>query len=71
MQGGKKGLIVNSRNLCFKPGRNHANVQGTGQNGKQFAAKPLMQTRCSKARRHKRHQRRAGRARVARSSAAA
>ena len=68
MQGGKKGLIVNSRNLCFKPGRNHANVQGTGQNGKQFAAKPLMQTRCSKARKHKRHQRRSGRARVARSS---
>ena len=70
MQGGKKGLIVNSRNLCFKPGRNHANVQGTGQNGKQFAAKPLMQTRCSKVRSHKRHQRRSGRARVARASAA-
>ena len=70
MQGGKKGLIVNSRNLCFKPGRNHANVQGSGQNGKQFAAKPLMQTRCSKARKHKRHQRRARRARVARASAA-
>ena len=66
MQGGKKGLIVNSRNLCFKPGRNHANVQGTGQNGKQFAAKPLMQTRCSKVRKHKRYRRRA---RLARSSA--
>ncbi|HET6571759.1 MAG TPA: hypothetical protein VFG58_09770, partial [Solirubrobacterales bacterium] len=70
MQGGKKGLIVNSRNLCFKPGRNRANVRGLGQNGKQFADRALMQTRCSKARKHKRHHRRGGRARVARASAA-
>jgi hypothetical protein len=70
MQGGKKGLIVNSRNLCYKSKRNHANVTGTGQNGKQFSAKPLMQARCAKVRRHKRHQRRGKRAGGARLSQA-
>ena len=30
MQGGQKGLFVNSRNLCFKPGRNRANVNARG-----------------------------------------
>ena len=70
MQGGKKGLIVNSRNLCYKPKRNHANVQGTGQNGRRFSAKPLMQAQCGKVRKHSRHHRRAKRARVARASAA-
>ena len=68
MQGGKKGLIVNSRNICVKPKRNHANVVGSGQNGKRFKARPLMQVRCGKVRSHKRHQRRASRARVARAS---
>jgi hypothetical protein len=40
MQGGKKGLIVNSRNLCSAPSR--ANVQMEGHNGKRSVAKPLM-----------------------------
>ena len=69
MQGGKKGLIVNSRNLCFKPKRNRANSAFTGQNGKQSTIKPVLRAvSCAKHRKHKRHHRRA--ARVARASAA-
>jgi hypothetical protein len=66
MQGGKKGLIVNSRNICVKRGRNRANALGLGQNGKQFKSRPLMQVRCANKRSHKRHRR----ARVARASLA-
>jgi hypothetical protein len=40
MQGGKKGLIVNSRNLCGTTAR--ANVQFSGHNGKQSKANPVM-----------------------------
>ena len=40
MQGQKKGLIINSRNLCDKPSR--ANVKFSGHNGKQFTANPVM-----------------------------
>ena len=44
MQGGKKGLIVNSRSLCAKESR--ANVQFTGHNGKQSRANPEMKPQC-------------------------
>jgi hypothetical protein len=40
MQGGKKGLIVNSRNLCSRFSR--ANVQFSGHNGKQATANPVI-----------------------------
>ena len=53
MQGAKKGLIVNSRNLCGKV--NRANAQFRGQNGKQASAKPVMQPGCRGKRKHKRH----------------
>ncbi|HET6570634.1 MAG TPA: hypothetical protein VFG58_04000 [Solirubrobacterales bacterium] len=59
MQGGKKGLIVNSRNICLGRNHNRANVVGLGQNGKQFRSKPLMQVRCGRHRKHKRHHRKA------------
>ena len=39
MQGGKKGLLVNSRNLCKAPAR--ADVKMAGQNGKRSNSKPL------------------------------
>ncbi len=68
MQGGKKGLIVNSRNICVKRGRNRANVVGLGQNGKRFKNKTVMQVRCGNKRKAKRSSHR--RARVARASAA-
>jgi hypothetical protein len=44
MQGAKKGLIVNSRNLCgAKP---KANAQFSGQNGKEYSAKPVVKAGC-------------------------
>ncbi|MGC1851177.1 MAG: hypothetical protein WA687_01915, partial [Solirubrobacterales bacterium] len=52
MQGAKKGLIVNSRDLCLKKSR--ANVQFSGHNGKQLSANPVMRAQCggkSKAKR--------------------
>jgi hypothetical protein len=51
MQGAKKGLIVNSRNLCG--GTNRANVQFSGQNGKEAKANPVMQPQCGGKRKHK------------------
>ncbi|MGC1850834.1 MAG: hypothetical protein WA687_00170 [Solirubrobacterales bacterium] len=44
MQGAKKGLIVNSRDLCVKKSR--ANVQFSGHNGKQVSANPVMRAQC-------------------------
>ncbi len=52
MQGGKKGLIVNSRNLCGATSK--AAVDFTGHNGKQFSAHPVMQADCGGKRKHKR-----------------
>lgn len=53
MQGQKKGLIVNSRNLCAHPSR--ANVLAAGHNGKRFHTHPVMRAQCGKARKHRRH----------------
>jgi hypothetical protein len=44
MQGGKKGLIVNSRNICKSVQR--ANVQMEGQNGKTHDFRPLIKNAC-------------------------
>jgi hypothetical protein len=52
MQGAKKGLIINSRDLCGSV--NKANVQFSGHNGKQAAANPAMRAQCGKARKGKR-----------------
>ncbi len=52
MQGGKKGLIVNSRNLCGATSK--ASVEFGGQNGKQFNANPVMQADCGGKRKGKR-----------------
>ena len=57
MQGGKKGLIVNSRNLCYKPKRNRARANLLGQNGRRQLTKPrVVSVTCAKLRkaRHKR-----------------
>jgi len=53
MQGGKKGLIVNSRNLCGATAK--ANVELTGQNGKESSSNPVMKADCGGKRKHKRH----------------
>ncbi|HSS03655.1 MAG TPA: hypothetical protein VLK89_00515, partial [Solirubrobacterales bacterium] len=52
MQGGKKGLVVNSKNLCA--GRNRADALFTGQNGKLDHFHPLVKPSCGKARKGKR-----------------
>ena len=46
MQGGKKGLLVNSENICRKPQRAIADF--TGQNGKVADFKPLIANSCKK-----------------------
>ena len=56
MQGGAKGLLVNSTNLCAKV--NRALARFTGQNGKRFEAKPALKTSCKKKHRKKRHRHR-------------
>lgn len=44
MQGGKKGLLVNSRNLC--QAKAHATATFTGQNGKLHQEKPFVVAHC-------------------------
>ncbi len=53
MQGGKKGLVVNSRNLCA--GTNKADAQFTGQNGVPYDFKPAVKPSCGNKRKHKKH----------------
>jgi hypothetical protein len=48
MQGGKKGLIVNSRNLCA--GQNRGNAELTGQNNKEYDFRPVVRPSCGTAR---------------------
>src|SRR5665811_848598 len=51
MQGGKKGLIVNSRHLCHKPARNRARANLRGQNGRFSKTRPrVIATKCQKRR---------------------
>jgi hypothetical protein len=51
MQGQKKGLIVNSRNICV--GKNRADVKLDGQNGKIYDSKPKLKAKCGKKGRKK------------------
>ncbi len=51
MQGGKKGLVVNSRNLCA--GKNRAIANFTGQNGRAYNFKPVVKPSCGGKNRHK------------------
>ncbi|HYG97228.1 MAG TPA: hypothetical protein VD741_08990, partial [Solirubrobacterales bacterium] len=44
MQGGRKGLLENSRNICAKAYR--ANVRFTAHNGRAYAKSPKLQVRC-------------------------
>ena len=46
MQGGKKGLIVNSRNLCVR--KSKAIVALTAQNGKALEQSPVVKASCKK-----------------------
>ncbi len=53
MQGGAKGLIVNSRSLCASPSR--AQVKFTGQNGKVRNFNPTARAKCDEHRRRTSH----------------
>jgi hypothetical protein len=53
MQGGKKGLFVNSTNLCSKTYR--AKSLFTGQNGKAFSSKPKLKAKCKGKKRKRSH----------------
>ncbi|HWM63897.1 MAG TPA: hypothetical protein VNP96_07915 [Solirubrobacterales bacterium] len=58
MQGGKKGLVVNSQNLCANV--NRANVRLNAQNGRRFNSRPkVVATNCGKGRSGKRKGKRA------------
>jgi hypothetical protein len=48
MQGGKKGLIVNSTNLCA--GKHRASVELGAHNGKRLRVGPVVQASCGKGR---------------------
>jgi hypothetical protein len=53
MQGGKKGLIVNSRNLCVKQKRNRARANLRGQNGRLARTSPRVSAAGCQKRRKK------------------
>jgi hypothetical protein len=44
MNGGKKGLLVNSTNICAHTNRATANF--TGQNGRIYDTNPVLQAKC-------------------------
>ena len=52
MAGQKKGLLVNSTDLC--KGTHKAEVSFTAHNGKRQSTKPALQAKCGKAKKHKR-----------------
>ncbi len=51
MAGGKKGLFVNSTNLCRST--NRAKAEFTGQNGKVSVSRPALKVKCPKGRKGK------------------
>jgi hypothetical protein len=53
MQGGQKGLIVNSRNLCAHKSRGDAVLEG--QNGQVSETRPVVGAKCGGTPKHKRH----------------
>jgi hypothetical protein len=56
MEGGEKGLLVNSENICSKPQR--ARIAMVAQNGKKLIERPLIANDCKKHRaRRRRHHR--------------
>ena len=50
MKGGRKGLLVNSEDLCAKRAQTRAIVRFSGQNGKIHAFKPMLRNGCRKRR---------------------
>ncbi|HXS46713.1 MAG TPA: hypothetical protein VN756_04550, partial [Solirubrobacterales bacterium] len=50
-QGGKKGLLVNSRNICAST--NRATLKLEGQNGKEFNSRPVVTNGKCNQKKHK------------------
>jgi hypothetical protein len=67
MEGGAKGLLVNSTNLCLKPKTHRVSADFRGQNGKLSHIEPLLKAQCKKkakkGRKKRRHHRPKGRGR--------
>jgi hypothetical protein len=61
MQGGKKGLLVNSENICRKPQKALATY--TAQNGKAYKATPTIGNDCKKKHKKKKHHKKSGKGR--------
>jgi hypothetical protein len=57
MQGGHKGLLVNSENLCSPNAKVHALADFTAQNGKLSDTTPTVQNSCKSAKHKKGHKR--------------
>ncbi len=53
MEGGKKGLLINSKSLCGRSLK--AEVKMVGQNRAKVSRSTALQTDCGKSKRHKRH----------------
>ena len=53
MQGGKKGLLVNSRNICKSTAK--ATAKFTAQNGRTASLRPVLKNACKKKTSKKRH----------------
>jgi hypothetical protein len=53
MQGGKKGLLVNSRDICKQAGK--ARVKYSAHNGASFEAHPALKAECGKHSKKQRH----------------
>jgi hypothetical protein len=58
MNGGKKGLLVNSEYLCSKRAKRRAIVRFVGQNGKVRQFKPVVANSCGK--KHGKHKAKKG-----------
>lgn len=56
LHGGRRGLIINSVDLCRYPQR--ANLNLIGQNGRRHKTKPVVKTSCPKGKKRVAHRRR-------------
>jgi hypothetical protein len=55
MDGGHKGLIENSENLCAPHARTRASIDLSGQNGKRYDTRPKVQVDCHKHKKRPAH----------------
>ena len=62
MDGGKKGLIVNSENICRPKAKTKAVADFTGQNGKTYDIEPTVANSCGGKGKKKGHGKKAQRA---------